>query len=52
LLRYADLVARLWQSLVAAIVTSHPPVLPTLACSRGGTDKIIKNNLLILLFFQ
>ena len=33
LLRHADLITCLWQSLVAAIVTSHPPVLLTLACS-------------------
>jgi hypothetical protein len=33
LLRYVDLLARLWQSLVGAVITSHPPVLPTLACS-------------------
>jgi hypothetical protein len=33
LLPYADLVACLWQSLVAAIVTSHPPVLPTLTAA-------------------
>jgi hypothetical protein len=33
LLRYADVVAHLWQSLIAAIATSHPPVLPTFAFS-------------------
>ncbi len=33
LLHYADVVTHLWQSLVAAIITSHPPVLPTFAFS-------------------